>query len=492
MTGCVAVLKKPSEPTVANESGRNSKPLITPPPLVDTADTADKVKPTVAPDAASEAVAKQQAAQPVLAQDFWQRLRAGFALPELNTQRVAYYERQFTATPESLEQIFTRASWFLPSILAAVEAQGQPTEVALLPAIESAFKPAAKSHSGASGLWQFIASTGRLYGMEENWWYDARRDPELATAAAIQFLGELNTRFDGDWLLSFAGYNAGGGNIKKAIRRNQRNNQPTHFSALKLRKETTDYVPKLIALRNIVRNPQQFNIMLPDMPNAPLIATFDAEVQIDLRVFAASLGVDQALMRFLNRAYKRGITPPDGPHRIQLPIKKLAIAKQKLAALRTAGQGQGQEEMQGQGEELGLGTYYRVRPGDVLGRISAKHHVSVAVIKRSNKLASDLIRVGQILFIPEGNRVALSPIAEFATGSATAVATGASTEIVSNGGLKQIIHVVQKGDTLSGIAKRFGVKVAQIAVWNKIKVTQILNLGQKLRVYPNIIKYRSS
>ncbi len=394
---------------------------------------------------------------PIAPKELWQRMREGFSLPKLNTKRVQFYERQFTAKPEYIQRIFTRASWFLPSILDSVEKLGYPTEIALLPAVESAFKLDAKSHSGASGLWQFIASTGRLYGMHENWWYDARRDPDLSTAAALKFLGELNARFDGDWFLSLAGYNAGGGNIENAIRKNKRSNKSSNYSSLKLRKETAHYVPKLIAFKNIIINPEHFNIKLPTMPRKPVLTSIDAGSQTDLSIFASKIGVDSRTLNFLNRAYKHGVTPPEGPHRIQIPIAKAAIAKQELKQLGE------QDKMQW--------AHYRVQPGDVLEGISYKYNVSVAAIKRTNKLKSDVIYPGKILLIP---------IIKGAKRVITSVSNNSASKQLGT----KVTHRVRKGDTLWEIARRYGVKVAQISLWNKISQSQTLRLGQKLLIYP--------
>ncbi len=394
--------------------------------------------------------------------DLWKRMRDGFRLPELDTKWVRYYERQYTAKPEHIERIFTRAQWFLPSILEAVEKHGYPTEVALLPAIESAFKPDAKSYSGASGLWQFIGSTGRLYGMHENWWYDARRDPDLSTAAALQFLGELNKRFNGDWFLSFAGYNAGGSNIEKAIKRNKQQGKSTHFSALKLRKETTHYVPKLIAIRNIILNPKRYGVKLPTMPNSASIASFDAGTQTDLSLFSAKIGVDSDTIFFLNSAYKHGVTPPDGPHRIQVPTGKLALANNK-------------DKQTGVSDKVQW-AHHKVRPGDILGRISQRYNVSVAAIMRANKMTNSTLYPGKVLLIPTINGQ---------TTSNTTSVTRAVQAKPSTTKKLRLTHQVRKGDTLWYIAKRYGVRVAQISRWNNILQSHTLRLGQRLLIYPH-------
>ncbi len=389
--------------------------------------------------------------------DLWQRLRDGFDLPKLDNDRVAYYERRFTRNPEHFYTMLGRAKWFLPYILTEVEKRGYPSELALLPAVESGFITHAKSSSKASGLWQFIPSTGRLYGLNENWWYDGRRDPVRSTQAALDFLGELEQRFDGDWFLAIAGYNAGGGNIEKAIRQNKKKHRSTHFNDLPLRRETSNYVPKLIAFRNIFLNPQRYGLTLPALSNAQQFASLDAGSQIDLNLLAQKAGLDAATLRFLNSAYRRNVTPPGGPHILYLPVGGYKRASSTLASL-------------SQTDRLHW-AHYRVKSGDVLGRIAKQHGVSVAAIQQSNKLKSNLIRPGDILLIPViGGR-----------SSGKSTSTAKQTVPRASGG--KLTHHVQKGDTLWGIAQRYGVKVAQISQWNQISQSITLKLGQKLTIY---------
>lgn len=393
--------------------------------------------------------------------DLWQRLRDGFDLPELDNERVAYYEQRFTRNPKQFYTMLGRAKWFLPYILSEVEKRGYPSELALLPAVESGYITHAKSKSKASGLWQFIPSTGRLYGLNENWWYDGRRDPVRSTQAALDFLGELEHRFDGDWFLAIAGYNAGGGNIEKAIRKNKKKNRSTHFNDLPLRRETGNYVPKLIAFRNIFLNPKRYGLTLPALGNAQQFASLDAGSQIDLNLLAQKTGIDANALRFLNSAYRRNVTPPSGPHIIYLPVNGYKKARTTLTSL-------------SQTDRLRW-AHYRVKFGDVLSRIAKQHGVSVAAIQQSNKLKSNLIHPGDILLIPifsnnSGGRNA---------GGTTSVAKQAPPRPSSG----KLTHHVQKGDTLWGIAQRYGVKVAQISQWNQISRSITLKLGQKLTIY---------
>jgi len=389
--------------------------------------------------------------------DLWLRLRQGFDLPELDDKRVRYYEKRFSRNPESFAIMLQRASWFLPYILSEVEKRGYPTELALLPAVESGYITDAKSRTGASGLWQFIPSTGKLYGLNENWWYDGRRDPVRSTQAALDFLGELDARFDGSWFHAIAGYNAGGGTIEQAVKKAKKKRKSTDYSDLPLRQETKDYVPKLIAFRNIFRNPEKFGLTLPTLGTAQRFASLDAGSQIDLVLFAQKAGIDPQTLRFLNSAYRRNVTPPEGPHIIYLPVGNFKQAKVTLSKL-------------SQNDRLRW-AHHRVQKGESLGRIGRQYKVSVASIQQSNKLNSNLIHPGDILLIP-------------IIGSSQPVAKSTGTKRQTGNSHAKLMHNVQKGDTLWGIAQRYGVKVADISKWNKISQAQALKLGQKLTIYP--------
>jgi len=389
--------------------------------------------------------------------DLWARLRQGFDLPELDDKRVHYYEKRFSHNPKSFTNMLERASWFLPYILTEVEKRGYPTELALLPAVESGYITDAKSRTGASGLWQFIPSTGRLYGLNESWWYDGRRDPVRSTQAALDFLGELDARFDGSWFHAIAGYNAGGGTIEQAVRKAKKKHKSTDYIDLTLRKETKDYVPKLIAFRNIFRNPEKFGLTLPPLGTAQRFASLDAGSQIDLMLFAQKAGIDPRTMRFLNSAYRRDVTPPEGPHIIYLPVRNFKQAKITLSKLSR--------------KNRLRWAHHRVQKGDSLGRIARQYKVSVASIQQSNKLKSNLIHPGDILLIP-------------VTGSAQIVASNTVSMRQKGNSDEKLMHHVRKGDTLWGIAKRYGVKITDISKWNKISQTQSLKLGQKLTIYP--------
>ncbi|MEM7196463.1 MAG: LysM peptidoglycan-binding domain-containing protein [Pseudomonadota bacterium] len=387
--------------------------------------------------------------------DLWSRLRRGFSLgnlensPKLRLQFEDWYARH----PKYFERLAKRAYWFLPHILEEVENAGMPSEVALLPAIESAFRPDATSRSKAAGIWQFISATGRRFGLRQDWWMDGRRDLIRSTDAALQYLTYLRDEFNGDWELAFAAYNAGEGNIRRAIRQNKATGRSTRYSDLDLRKETTEYVPKLFAVRNIIDNPEKYGINLKSIPNTTTLAALEVPSQTDLTVVASLAGISSSELHFLNSAYKRGVTPPDGPHTILLPFEQFEDTKSKLFAMDPV--------------DRVRWARHRVRKGEFIGRIARKHGVSVDAIKRANSLSSNLIHPGQLLRIPLSRGRF-----EFASNSSDSVVARDS----------DTIYKVRPGDTLWELARRFNVSINNLMIWNGLTKKSILNLGQQLIV----------
>ncbi|MFQ5937633.1 MAG: transglycosylase SLT domain-containing protein, partial [Acidiferrobacterales bacterium] len=253
--------------------------------------------------------------------DLWERIRSGFNLPPLDDSRVAYHERWFTKNPAYMRRKVARAQLYLYHIVEEVEKRGMPTEIALLPAIESAYHPHAYSRARALGLWQFIAPTARRYGIKMNWWYDGRRDVLASTQAALDYLDRLYSEF-GDWHLALAAYNAGEGKIRYAIRYNQRRGRPATYPYLRLRAETRHYVPKLMAIANIVSDPDAYGITLASIPNEPYFTSVDVGSQIDLNVIARLADVPVGDLYDINPGFKRWATDPNGPHRVLVPIDK--------------------------------------------------------------------------------------------------------------------------------------------------------------------------
>jgi membrane-bound lytic murein transglycosylase D len=318
--------------------------------------------------------------------DIWDRMRAGFGLPAAMQPAVQAHLDIFRRHPRHVEQMLRRGEPYLFHILGRVEAYGLPAELALLPMVESAFDPFAKSPAGASGLWQFMPATAKQVGLQRDWWYDDRRDIIAATEAALDYLGELQQRFDGDWLLALGAYNAGRARINRAIGQNRKKGKPVDYWSLPLPEETREYVPKLIALKLMVSNPEAFNINLPAMANQPYFSIVDTGGQIDLHVAARLAGISIDEIQQLNPGCNRSITPPDRPHTLVVPAASEEVFHVRLARL--------SEDQRVQSIK------YRIRWGDTLSTIAQYFRTTVSRLLRDNQLDSTRIVAGKLLVVP--------------------------------------------------------------------------------------------
>ncbi|MCV6615539.1 MAG: transglycosylase SLT domain-containing protein, partial [Cellvibrionaceae bacterium] len=270
---------------------------------------------------------------PVKVSDLWQRIRQGYGLDHISNSRIDQQRRWYTRHPEYIQRVSKRAKPYLYHIVSELKRRQMPMELALLPIVESAFDPFAYSHGRASGLWQFTPPTARDFKLANTWWYDGRRDVEASTAAALDYLHQLNRRFDGDWLLALAAYNAGGGTVSKAIRKNKRRGRNTDFWSLSLPKETRAYVPRLLAMAEIVARPQAYRVSLHPILNQPYFKRFDLPYQLDLSQAAklAQLPMDE--IHLLNPGYSRWATDPSGAQHLLIPLSRAQQFRQNLDQL---------------------------------------------------------------------------------------------------------------------------------------------------------------
>ena len=252
----------------------------------------------------------------------WQRVREGFQLDEVNADLVRRHERSFAARPEYFSRILDRSRKYLFHIMNEVERRGLPTEIALLPAVESAFVATARSPVGASGLWQFMPSTGRHYGLEQTWWYDGRRDVAASTSAALDYLEYLHGLF-GDWSLALAAYNWGEGNLTRAIARAQASGQETTYEHLKLPNETRNYVPKLLAVRNLLAAPDKFGLKLDKFPNKPYFVAISTGRHMDLDVAAKMAGMSVNEFKELNPAFNLPVYAHKSGRQMLIPANRI-------------------------------------------------------------------------------------------------------------------------------------------------------------------------
>ncbi len=397
--------------------------------------------------------------------DIWTRVRGGFQLPPgLAHPRVQKHLAYYKSHPEYLWRVTSRAEPFVYLILEEIERRNLPAELVLLPVVESAYRPFAYSHGRAAGLWQFIPSTGRLYGLKQNWWYDGRRDVYASTQAALNYLSRLNTRFAGDWLLTLAAYNAGPNAVSRAIAKNRRKNRPTTFWSLDLPRETDNYVPKLLALSAIFQTPERFGIKLKAIENKPLVKSVETGAQIDLALAADLANMEVNALYQLNPGFNRWATDPDGPHRLLLPIENASAFEAKLALLPAA--------------QRVTWIRHKITTGQTLSHIALKYHTSVALLQETNQLRGSRIRAGKHLLVPRASR----SLAEYAL-----TQTQRKTAHLARPGKGQRhYHVVARGESFWSISRNYGVSTKTLAKWNAMAPRDVLRPGDRLVVWQDV------
>lgn len=386
--------------------------------------------------------------------DLWQRIRQGFAMPDLDNALVRRETAAYAKNPEYLQQMFDRSRLYLYHIVQEIQKRGLPTELALLPMVESAFNPMAYSRAHASGLWQFIPGTGKRYDLTQNWWYDGRRDVVDSTNAALDYLTYLY-EMHGDWHLALASYNWGENAVARAIAKNRRRHKPTDYSHLKMPRETRHYVPKLQALKNIISNPEPYGIDLDPIPNSPYFAvvTETPDIDVELAAKLAEMPLEQFMA--LNPGFSRPLIRASEETRIVLPADKVAVFHENLE----------------KADEKSLVSWqvYHPRRHERLGSIAKKFHISIAKLKRVNGIRRRSWRVPRVLIVPlKPGSVSEKVLAAYAP-------SGGDGEAPT-------VYVVRRGDTLSGIAERFGVSLSQLRHMNHLG--RVLRIGQRIRLQP--------
>lgn len=392
--------------------------------------------------------------------DLWSRLRAGFSLPNKPHRRSVAAAREYARARVSFRRVGERAKPFLWNITTEVEKRGMPTEIALLPVVESGFRPFAYSHGKASGLWQFLPSTGRHFGLDQDWWYDGRRDVLAATDAALDYLQYLHQRFSNDWLLALAAYNCGEGTVSRAIRNNRRSGKPTDFWSLKLPRETRDYVPRLLGLSLLVKNPGDYDIELPDIPNRPQVYAVELPGQVDLALVARLSNLDIEAIYRLNPGFNRWATKPGGPHRILLPANRSIRFQARLAAIPTGDHIQWQR--------------HTVSKGDSLAKLARKYGTTSSVLSKANGLTSKRLKRGSELLVPVAAEQASSYTLSQTNRRASKAASGRGTRTE---------HIVRDGDTLWDISRLHGVSYRKLAAWNSMTPSDPLRPGRTLVIW---------
>ena len=396
-----------------------------------------------------------------IADDIWLHIRKQIHFDIPDNKRVRVQRNWYAKHPGYLDRVAKRAEPFLHYIVQELEASDMPMELALLPIVESAFDPFAYSHGRASGMWQFVPGTGKRFGMKQNWWYDGRRDVIASTQGAIAYLKYLNEFFDGDWLLALAAYNSGEGRVRRAVKHNARKNKPTDFWSLDLPKETRAYVPKLLALADIVRRPEDFDLKLYEINNKQVISTVDIESQLDLAKAARLADLSLAEFQRLNPGFNRWATDPDGPHYLVVPTAKVEAFKTGLAKLSDKDRLSWQR--------------YQIKRGDSLIRIAKKFHTTPELIRKVNSIKGNNIRAGKHLLIP----VAAQALDDYILSQEQRLS---KTQQRQRPGIKTY-HKVKSGDTLWDISRLYNVSSKSIAKWNGMAPRDYIKPGQKLVIW---------
>ncbi|MCP3687420.1 MAG: LysM peptidoglycan-binding domain-containing protein [Gammaproteobacteria bacterium] len=392
----------------------------------------------------------------------WQRLQQGMQMTAVSNKRVTAQLNWYLRHRGYLDRVMERAQLVLPFILDEIEARELPSELALLPIVESAYQTFAYSHGRASGMWQIIPSTGRFLGLKQNWWYDGRRDIIDSTKAALNYLESLGRQFNGDWELALAAYNAGPGRIRSAIRYNKKRNKQSSFWHLtKIRNETKAYVPKLLALKTLFSDPEAYDLELSPMPDSVGYAVVELNGQIDLALAADLADIPINHLYQLNPAFNRWATAPKGPHRLLLPrdnVEKFTIAVQDLAP-----------------EKRINWVRHKIKTGETLSHISKKYNTTTTLIKDVNKIRGTQIRAGKHLMIP----TATKSLKAYTMSRNSRISKLQNTQ---RSGSKQT-HIVRSGQSFWSISRHYGVNTTALAKWNGMAPIDTLRVGQKLVIW---------
>lgn len=393
--------------------------------------------------------------------DLLQRLRSGFSLATEDNRRIDAERDWFAKHPDYLLRVFTRAQRYLPYISAELDRRGLPLELALLPIVESAYDPFAYSHGRAAGLWQMIPGTAKRFGVRQNWWYDGRRDIVDSTRAALDYLSYLYEFNDRDWLNAIASYNSGEGNVKKAVNRNRAAGKADDFFSLSLSKETSAYVPRLLALVDIVREPERYNVSLPYIADTPQFAVADIGSQLDLALAAELAGIDVDTVYAFNPGYNRWSTDPEGPHTLVLPydVNDAFLARLEQVPVK----------------DRVLWQRHKVKNGETISEIAIDYHTTITAIRTANNLRGNTIRAGDYLMIPRASK----PFDAYSLSADARLARTQSRARADN----KVSHVVANGESFWSISQRYGVSTRELSAWNGMAPGDTLPVGRTLVVW---------
>ena len=397
-----------------------------------------------------------------LGPNVWDVLRNQFQLNhEVNNPAVQAQLRWLIAHPNYLQQL-AKSEPYIYHIVTEIKERGLPGELALLPMIESAYNPFAYSVVGAAGLWQLMPGTGNDLGLKQDWWFDARRSIPSSTKAALNFLTHLNRYFNGNWILAIASYDAGKGTVERAIKNSGQSSKTINFWILPLPNETRMYVPRFLALAEIIKYPQRYRLTLPEIPYAPYFAEVNIGTQIDLNHAAKLAGISYKDLIKLNPGYNHWTTAPNQPFKLLIPAAKVNDFTRNLAQVPLT-------------KRVSL-IRHLVGHGDNLSSIAQRYFTTVKLIRELNQLKSDQLQLGQFLLIPSSKNTAVT-------------VTKLIPDKPASVRYYKVIHIVQHNENYKILENKYHVSTLNIQNWNHKKLDSALLTGEQLIIWKRVVNY---
>ena len=429
---------------------------------------------------ATSALDRSESSHPYM----WDRIADEMQLTIPNDPDVIAYRDWYIQHPKYLRTVTERAAPFLHLISEEIDKRQMPMELVLLPIVESAYNPNARSHGNAVGLWQFLSASGRRYGLKQDYWYDGRRDVVASTQAALDYLAQLNAYFEGDWMNAVAAYNAGEGRIQDAIDANRARGKATDFFSLQLPRQTMEYVPRMLALADVIKNAKKYGIDLPKTPNRASVRLIDTHGQVDLRTAAEQANMSFPALKRLNPGLSRNTTSPKGPDHLLVPIgvadelelaladmapqKRLRDDSERVAIASndvTDGNDDTADTNNDSKSSATIGIHHKVKRGDTLGTVARSYGVSEKQLAQWNRLGKNKIKPGQVLLVN-------APVSKV---------SGKTAKLSVAKAAKLKRYEVRRGDSLSSIAEKFQITVNELMRWNSLGHNH-LKPGQTLTV----------
>lgn len=398
------------------------------------------------------------------APNVWDVLAKEFSLNHEVTQpEVQHQLRWLIAHPSYIQKLARQSEPYIYHIVTEIKKRHLPGEIALIPMIESSYDPFAYSGAGAAGLWQLMPGTGTDLGLKQDWWLDGRRSIRPSTHAALNYLAYLHNFFNGDWILAFAAYDSGEGTMARIIKEsNQSSRRPIYFWSLPVPLETRAYVPRLLALAEVIQNPQRYKIQLPIIPHTPYFEEVNIGSQIDLSHAAKLAGISYRDLIKLNPGFNRWATAPYRPYKLLIPADKVENFSRNLANVPE--------------EERVSWTRHQVSAGDNLVLIAQRYHTTVNLIKELNQLKSNQVKKGQYVLIPsaKNTRAIAQHVSQTPTAPRSRIITAREYKV---------IHIVQNQESYQDIQKKYAISANAIRYWNHLSANSPLQKGQQLIIW---------